>query len=482
MLGPESPNSHSETDRAMFKLWVIAHREYVAMVGTKAFLFTLVMMPILMFGSLLAMPILNRVSGGKTQKIVVSDGTGQLFERLDRAAKARNETLRTKPTEPIERKTGKLSARPSFMEQQADIWELVAAPNELSDTERFEYGDQIRNGDIYALVEIPSSFLNATEVSSTEGTNLSSTVTPAPSAKFYSQDALMSGARGWLGAIISQRLREVRMEQYGLDKIDPTIFAKIDARVELLPSMPMKASDAGKSDDHSVIDSLVNMFLPFGVMMLMFMVILMAAQPMLESAMEEKSLRISEVLLGSVTPSQLMGGKLLGNVAGSLVIFVLYGAGGLFFLNYQGLADKIPLSVLPWFLLFQLLGVLFFSSIFLTVGASVNELKEAQTLLLPVWLVLMAPMMVWFIAIREPNGIVATTLSFFPPSCPMMMVLRLASGTTVPFWQPPLAAVVMIASTYGIVTLAGRIYRAGLLRNEGVRSIAQLFKRTFARS
>ena len=52
----------------MFKLWVIAHREYVAMVGTKAFLFTLVMMPILMFGSLLVMPVLNRVSGGKTQK------------------------------------------------------------------------------------------------------------------------------------------------------------------------------------------------------------------------------------------------------------------------------------------------------------------------------------------------------------------------------------------------------------------------------
>ena len=469
----------------MFKLWVIAHREYVAMVGTKAFLFTLVMMPILMFGSLLAMPVLNRVSGGKTQKIVVSDGTGQLFEKLELASKARNESLRTKPTEAIETKTGKLGSRPSFMEQQADIWELVAAPNELTDTQRLEYSDQIRNGDIYALVEIPSSFLSVPEVSdvlTTEGTTSSDTAKAAPSAKFYSQDALMSGARGWLGAMVSQRLREVRMEQYGLDKIDPKIFAKIDARVELLPSMPIKASDAGKSDDHSVIDSLVNMFLPFGVMMLMFMVILMAAQPMLESAMEEKSLRISEVLLGSVTPSQLMGGKLLGNVAGSLVIFVLYGAGGLFFLNYQGLADKIPLSVLPWFLLFQLLGVLFFSSIFLTVGASVNELKEAQTLLLPVWLVLMAPMMVWFIAIREPNGIVATTLSFFPPSCPMMMVLRLASGTTVPFWQPPLAAVVMIASTFGIVTLAGRIYRAGLLRNEGVRSISQLFKRTFARS
>ena len=465
----------------MFKLWVIAHREYVAMVGTKAFVFTLVMMPILMFGSLLVMPLLNRVSGGKTQKLVVSDGTGQLFAKLENAARMRNEAILAAATEPKETKA-KADTKPSFMDQQADIWELVAAPQELSDEERLKYSDQIRNGDIYALVEIPASILKPTPPISDAGAEGGETSTASRDAKFYSQDALMSGARAWLGSLISQQLRDVRMQQFGLDKIDPKIFAQIDARVELSPNMPIKASDAGKSDKNSVIDSLVSMFLPFGVMMLMFMVILMAAQPMLESAMEEKSLRISEVLLGSVTPSQLMGGKLLGNVAGSLVIFLLYGAGGFFFLNYQGLADKLPLSVLPWFLLFQLLGVLFFSSIFLTVGASVNELKEAQTLLLPVWLVLMAPMMVWFIAIREPNGVVATTLSFFPPSSPMMMVLRLASGTTVPFWQPPLAAVMMIASTYGMVTLAGRIYRAGLLRNEGVRSIGQLLKRTFARS
>ena len=466
----------------MFKLWIIAHREYVAMVGTKAFLFTLVMMPILMFGSLLAMPVLNRVSGGKTQKIVVSDGTGRLFAIIEKAAIVRNASIQTKPTEPVETKKSKVSSRPTFMDQQADIWEFVAAPNALSDDQRLEYSNQIRNGDIYALVEIPTTFLDAIEAAPTEGGPEGKTAPSTASAKFYSQDALMSGARSWLSTLISQRLRVVRMEHYGLDQIDPKIFAQIDARVELLPSMPIKKTDTGKSDEHSVIDSLVSMFLPFGVMMLMFMVILMAAQPMLESAMEEKSLRISEVLLGSVTPSQLMGGKLLGNVAGSLVIFVLYGAGGLFFLNYQGLSDKIPIGLLPWFLLFQLLGVLFFSSIFLTVGASVNELKEAQTLLLPVWMVLMAPMMVWFIAVREPNGIVSTTLSFFPPSCPMMMVLRLASGTTVPFWQPPLAACIMIASTYGIVTLAGRIYRAGLLRNEGVRSIGQLLRRTIVRS
>ena len=472
----------------MYKLFVIAHREYVAMVGTKAFLFTLVMMPILMFGSIIAMPLINSVSGSKTLKIVVADGTAQLFETIEQAATQRNEALKMLSKKDIDRADKKFSGRDSkdsFMNQQADIWLFTEAPNELTEEQRLEYSRQIRNGELYAFVEIPKSLwddptkLGVAEA--VESTGLESTGdTPTVVPKFYSQDALISGTRSWLGFVISQKMRELRIRQFGLTSIAPEVFSQIDAKVELTPNVPIQASDIGKSKDQSPMDSLIAMFLPFGVMMLMFMVILMAAQPMLESAMEEKSLRISEVLLGSVTPSQLMGGKLIGNVAGSLVIFVLYGSGGLFLLNSQGLSDKIPASVLPWFLLFQLLGVLFFSSIFLTVGASVNELKEAQTMLLPVWMVLMAPMMVWFVAVRDPNGVVSTTLSFFPPSCPMMMVLRLASGTTVPFWQPPLAAIIMLVSTFLIVRTAGRIYRAGLLRNEGARSITQLLRRSLA--
>ncbi len=78
----------------MYKLLVIAHREYAAMVATKAFLFTLVMMPILMFGGLVLMPQLSKIGGGKTKKIIVADGTGKLFDSLKSAVEARNAQLR----------------------------------------------------------------------------------------------------------------------------------------------------------------------------------------------------------------------------------------------------------------------------------------------------------------------------------------------------------------------------------------------------
>ena len=212
-------------------------------------------------------------------------------------------------------------------------------------------------------------------------------------------------------------------------------------------------------------------------MMLMFMVIFLAAQPMLESGMEEKTNRIAELLLGSVSPTTLMTGKLIGNVCGSFVIFAIYGIGGYFMLNHNGWGDNLPWAVMPWLIVFQILGVLFFSSIFLTIGASVSELKEAQSMLLPVWLVLMLPMMTWFLVIKDPNGVLPVALSFFPPSAPLMMSLRMSTGQTIPSWQLPVSALVMLIATGIVVVVAGRIYRAGLLKSDSAKSIGQLFKR-----
>ncbi|MBU6173943.1 MAG: hypothetical protein KGQ60_09075, partial [Planctomycetes bacterium] len=76
------------------KLLVIAYREYVAMVGTKAFIFSLVMIPILMFGSIVLMPTLQKIGGGRTLKIIVADGTGRLMDTIIASADQRNESIK----------------------------------------------------------------------------------------------------------------------------------------------------------------------------------------------------------------------------------------------------------------------------------------------------------------------------------------------------------------------------------------------------
>jgi ABC-2 type transport system permease protein len=153
----------------------------------------------------------------------------------------------------------------------------------------------------------------------------------------------------------------------------------------------------------------------------------------------------------------------LGNVTGSLSIFAIYLIGGYTLVSSQGWQDLIPMDVLPWFAAFQILAVLFFSSLFMAVGASVRQLKEAQGMLMPIWLTMVTPMFVWMPTLREPNGVVATTMSFFPPATPLMMVLRLSTDTPIPLWQTVLALALMIVSTIGIVFMASRIFRVAIL-------------------
>ena len=235
-------------------------------------------------------------------------------------------------------------------------------------------------------------------------------------------------------------------------------------------------SDSGDVSPEKKPDELASIFLPMGIMMLMFMIIMMSAQPMLESVLEEKTLRISEVLLGSANTKQLMYGKLLGNLAGSFTVFSLYAAGGLIAASSRGYLDSVPLHVIPWFVVYLILAVMLFSSVFMAIGASVSQLREAQGLLLPVWMVMVFPLMIWFMVIREPNGMLGTVLSFFPPSTPLMMTLRIATGAAIPAWQIVLSIAVLIAGTMIGVTAAGRIYRVAILYRGKTPGIAEMLK------
>ena len=131
---------------------------------------------------------------------------------------------------------------------------------------------------------------------------------------------------------------------------------------------------------------------------------------------------------------------------------------------HQGYGSHIPLQLIPWFVVYQILAVLLYSSVFMGIAASVTQLREAQTLLLPVWMVVLLPMFVWFNIVREPNSALATAISMFPPSTPMVMTLRMATGATIPLWQSLLSLVMTVCGTWLGVLAAARIYRQGILR------------------
>ena len=117
-----------------------------------------------------------------------------------------------------------------------------------------------------------------------------------------------------------------------------------------------------------------------------------------------------------------------------------------------------------------------FGSIFMAVGAAVNQAKEAQGMLLPVWLLLMLPMFVWLQVIREPTSGFATWVSFVPPATPLLMVLRMTASEAVPLWQPIAGIVVLLATTALCVLAAARIFRIGILAQGKAPKLSQLIR------
>ncbi|MEM9658300.1 MAG: ABC transporter permease [Planctomycetota bacterium] len=431
----------------MRKIWTIAKREFGAMVATKAFLFSLTLMPVLMFGGILAMNLLKDVRDVSDKTIVIVDGTGGLlFDDMQQAADARNAGL--KPSEDAEQ------TAPRYLLERY-------ASDEASDEQRLELSDRVRSDEIAAFVEIPA---DALALSGPPGQS---------KAKFFAQNSVLSEQRGWVENQLNAAATARRLAELNLDA---EAVGKATARIPLAPLGLVKQESDGAIRGPDEEQGAAGIFIPFGFMMLMFMVIMLSAQPMLESVLEEKGQRIAEVLLGSANPFQLMLGKLMGNVAGSLSIVTIYGLGIYATATYMEWIDMLPLETAPWFLVYQIFAVLLFGSLFLAVGAAVNQLKEAQSMLLPAWLLLASPLFVWLQIVREPNGAIATGLSFFPPAIPMVMTLRLASEATIPAWQIAAGLLLLSATTLACVYLAGRVFRVGILWQGKTPRVGELLR------
>jgi ABC-2 type transport system permease protein len=441
----------------MRKILTIAFREYKAMVGTKAFLLSIVMMPILMFGSVFVMSLVQNRGEIKTRKIAIIDRVGSFYDVLATAASLRNKQLDDQLAD------GK-NANPSQafgVIPERYVLEKIT-PSVEAQKQIAELSDRVRKQDLYAVVEIPKAIEVILRHKLTNDSSPSKDYSASQaSIRFYSEESGLADAKRWVGNLINREIRNRRLEN---EDIDPAKVAQASANVPISGMGLVNRTTSGGIVAASIqTDPIQAIFVPLGVMILMFAVIFMAAQPMLESVLEEKSQRIAEVLLGSVNSFQLMTGKLLGTVSGSLTVFLIYSAGMLGLAIYNGTVDQLPLELAPWFLVFQILGVLFYSAIFLAIGASVSQLKEAQALLLPVWLLMMSPMFAWLLLVRDPLGDTSTLVSLFPPATPTAMMLRMATGRSIPWWQPTLGALLLAVCTLCVVFFAARIFRTGIL-------------------
>ncbi len=417
------------------KFWVIFKREYAQVVHKRSFIIGVLLTPVLMAGFTLLPMLLADTGLSEPQSLVI----------LDQSNMGVGEDLRAKLAD------SKLddSGRPLY-----DIRSVVAldpldaaAYNRLYDSLAAAINDEKLKYFVVIRPEPQASDTGLFAVSN--------------STNFRALRAIEDAA--------SDLLSSVRLQE-------SSINLGVDSVLNLTRRLDLQIRDAKG-------ESMPFEYKYFGAIifvMLMFGMIIGYGQLVMRSVIEEKGSRIMEVLVSSVSPLQLMLGKILGLGAATftqVAIWVVLGAVLYVFrasMSVDPSIDRILFNpvIIVSFVLFLVSGYLMYSTLFALLGSIVNSEKEAQSFVFPITMSLVLPMMVGISIVQEPNSTLALVLSYIPLFTPTMMIMRvifiaptlteysLFSGIVA---QAALGFLLVCVTTAGIIWLTARIFRIGIL-------------------
>jgi ABC-2 type transport system permease protein len=442
------------------KIRVIAVREYFAAVRTKGFIIGVILMPLLMGGGSVLQNFTQNIVDLTPRPVAVIDRTpgAQLFPAIQEAAARRNEIAIYDP------KT-KRQTKPRFEFTRIDPGDAATL-----DKTRLELSERIRRGDLFAIVEIGPDILTA------RPTTTPTTVPASPATLDLDTLAATQPTAGDVIYYSSNRPTYLDVREFIQQALQPRIIAarmqipeqSLNSISGMLGTLVVPRGLASQDVDGRITfeprkNEIVLIVMPLVLIMLMLIIVLVGASPLTTNIIEEKQLRIAEVLLGSVTPFQLMMGKLLGGVATSLTLGAIYILGALFVAAKVGVLHLVTPSLIVWFIVFTVVAALMYGSLFVVAGAAATNIKEAQALVTPMMLVVVLPMFLVGPMINEPHGLVAKIGTFFPLSAPMVTIMRLGVPPAMPWWHPVVAALESIGMTLLLIWIAGRVFRAGFL-------------------
>ncbi len=261
--------------------------------------------------------------------------------------------------------------------------------------------------------------------------------------------------------IYAEALRNEKLKAKG---VDPQILHDID---ELANLSVIKVSDGGESHDGGA-SFLAGYLTGF----LMYMALLIYGSMILRSVVEEKSTRVIEVMVSSVKPFDLLVGKVLGISAAAVlqmsvwaIMMALLATVGVNIAQKMAGSNfniDIPPELFIYFVVFYILGFLIYATLFAALGATADQESDVQQASLPITMLVVIPILLMTSVIQAPSSTMSTILSMVPFFAPILMMGRIFSETP-PFWQIALTIVIMIATFFGALWVASRIYRTGIL-------------------
>jgi ABC-2 type transport system permease protein len=399
----------------MRRLWPIIRREYLERVRSKAFMIATLLGPVLMTLLTLA-PALMMGRTGKPLRLALLDETGRLAAPVAAGLATR-----------------KLKEQPRFIVESEDQTD-VAAEQALK--------TKVLEGALDGYLKLPEAVLEGGK------------------AEYYGKTVSNMIDINLLEDSVSSAVIAERLAGAGVDR------SRVEELTRGVDLKPVRLSTTGEREDRGA-----SFILSFILVMMLYSTVLMWGQAVLTSVIEEKTNRVVEVIVSAVRPHHLLAGKLLGvGAAGltqflvwalTLILLSLFGAGMAASLGVGKLPEISP-TTLVFFLVYFLLGFLMYAALFAAVGACVNTTQEAQSLAFPVFMPLILAVMFLMPVLQAPDSGLSVGLSLFPLFTPLLMFLRI-SVLQPPVWQIALSVVLCVLTIMGIVFVAGRIYRVGIL-------------------
>ena len=442
------------------KLWAVTRREYLERVQTRWFVIGCLLGPVLIVGILFvpAWLTMRNLRADAPSSLIVIDATGTgLGERL-------RASLATAPT-------------PNAQAPNAQ------SPNAQSSVD-------VRVTPVTGIAAAESLATKAVISKAVEGyVVLDERTLRGERARYAGRKATAVGDMRRLETAIRQSALAQRLERANLS---PTLVDSLTRSRLVLESEGL--TEQGRGSDAS---RKANLAFAAAVAFLLYMSMILYGQAVLRGVLEEKSTRVAEVVVSSVSPETLLAGKVIGVGAVGLTQQIIWIAGTLYLGSFVaplltrmagpvGGAPTPATAALPamsmpdvhiasllLILVFFILGYGLYSSLYAAVGATVNSEQEAQQALAPVLVLVVSSALFIQPAMLNPSGTLARVASMFPFSAPIIMPLRM-SLVPIPAWEMAVAIVGLAAAFAGVILLAARIYRVGLLMYGKRPTIAEL--------
>jgi len=418
----------------MNKLLAVVKREYLEGVRTRSFLITTMLGPLLMLGiSVLPVMVMSRIGGGTT-RIAVVDQTNQMYERV-------RDHITRDNAEATANRRNERTTRGGVSGARYELEQVALANNSLEETKR-NLSERVRRGELNAYVVIPPNVLENGKV------------------EYYARNTsdVFTAERmrnRITSAVVEQRMSDAQIDQGRL--------AELQRRVEI---------DAIKVDGEGERRDSGSFWLAYIVGGVIYAMVLLYGNAVLSSVVEEKTTRVSEVLFSSIRPLPLLAGKLLGVSLVALtqvivwvlvsVLLSLYGAGALVASGAEFTLPRIRPEVYVYLILFFLVGYFVYSTCYALVGSMVTTAQEGTGMAMPITFMFVIAFVLTTPVISNPNSSFSVLMSLIPFFSPIIMLLRIMTETP-PFWQIALSLLIGFASIVGLMWIAARVYRTGML-------------------